>query len=297
MVDPVLEAHEAVRSVRVLHLSDIHCGRPFVAEHVAAAEAVAAGSRFDVIVVSGDFSQRARKREFRAAREILDRFRALAPVLTVPGNHDAAWWRAPFGVGNASRLHARYRTFIDDTLEPTMRVPGVSVVGLNSAWGTLAPALTWYPRDWRVKGGLTPTQLDAAAARLAASPADDLRLLVVHHNVLRGRLSNRWGLKKPRATLDRIVASGAHVVCTGHDHEERIEVVTRGEQSLLVSAANTLSTNMRGRRPSALNVIERTAHGVQATAWTFDASEQAFRPSAMTATLPLTAPTAPSPPR
>jgi 3',5'-cyclic AMP phosphodiesterase CpdA len=271
--------------VRVLHVSDMHCGRCFVARHVDAALAVARASRWDAIVFSGDLSQRAREHEFTEAREILAQFREVAPVLTVPGNHDAAWWHAPFGYGDFARVHERYRTFIDAETEPTLRTPGLSIVGLNSAWGTHPPALTWYPRDWRVKGGLTASQLTDAYARLAASPPGDLRLLVVHHNVVRGRLSHRWGLARPVSTLDAIAAMPCDVVCTGHDHDERVEVVERPTGRFLLSAANTLSSRMRGHRASALNVIESHDGRLTATAWCYDADAAAFAPGPMSATL------------
>lgn len=267
----------------MLHVSDIHCGHPFVAAHVEAALAVAQASPWSAIVMSGDFSQRARTHEFFAAREIVARFAAVAPVLTVPGNHDAAWWHAPFGYGDFAKVHAQYRAVISDDLEPTLRLPGLSLVGLNSAWGTNAPALTWYPRDWRVKGGLTRAQLDDARARLAGSADGDLRLLVLHHNVVRGRLSKRWGLARPESTLDAIAGMPVDVVCTGHDHEERLEVVQRRTGEFLVSAANTLSSRMRGHRPSALNVIEATDTAVTAQTWIF--ADGRFAPGPMTATL------------
>lgn len=262
--------------MRLLHLSDIHCGRPFVAAHMEAAMAVARAGRWTAIVVSGDFTQRARAEEFAAARRILDSLRELAPVLTVPGNHDTAWWRVPFGFGDSAKLHEAYRGAICADTEPTLQLPGVSIVGLCSAWGTNGPALTWYPRDWRVKGGLTDSQLADARARLAASPAGALRVLVVHHNVVRGRLSNRWGLARPHRTLDAIAALGVDVVCTGHDHEERIADIVRPTGRFLVSAANTLSSRARGHRASAFNVIEADAHTVSATAWTYDATQGGF---------------------
>jgi 3',5'-cyclic AMP phosphodiesterase CpdA len=270
--------------VRLLHVSDIHCGRPFVAAHVEAALDVARGARWNAIVISGDLSQRAREHEFIAARAIVDRFRACAPTVLVPGNHDAAWWHAPFGIGDFTKVHARYRTFIEAETEPVLRVPGITLVGLNSAWGTNPESLTWYPRDWRVKGGLTAAQLQRARAPLSAAPAGDLRVLVVHHNVVRGRLSNRWGLKQPQRVLDTLAAMPLDVVCTGHDHEERVEVVERANGRFLVSAANTLSNRMRGHRPSAINVIEANAAEITVEAWPFNG--HTFAPGAMRATMP-----------
>jgi 3',5'-cyclic AMP phosphodiesterase CpdA len=257
-------------SIRLLHVSDIHCGRPFVAAHVEAALVVARASRWDAIVISGDLSQRAREHEFIAARTIVDQFRAIAPTLLVPGNHDAAWWHAPFGWGDFSRVHARYRQFIAADTEPTLRLPGVTLVGLNSAWGTNPESLTWYPRDWRVKGGLTSAQLRDAHTRLAAAPAGDLRVPVVHHNVVRGRLSKRWGLKQPQRVLDALVAMPVDVVCSGHDHEEQVVLVERAGGRFVASAANTLSDRMRGHRPSALNVIEASPTHLTVRAWGFD---------------------------
>ncbi|MBL0172756.1 MAG: metallophosphoesterase [Gemmatimonadaceae bacterium] len=269
--------------MRVLHISDIHCGHPFVAEHVAAAESLAASQAFNAIVVSGDMAQRARVHEFERARDIVNRFRAIAPTLVVPGNHDTAWWHAPFGFGDVARMHERYRQYISDDLEPTLRLPGLSIVGLNSAQGTMPATLTWYPRDWRVKGGLTTAQLERARACLAASPAGDLRLLVVHHNVVRGRLSRRWGLARPLEMLDAIAVMRPHVVCSGHDHEERVEVVERATGRFIASTANTLSNRMRRHRPSSLTVIEAQGAVVTVTAWVFQ--HGAFVPGPMTASL------------
>ena len=276
--------------MRLLHVSDMHCGHPFVQEHVEAALSLARTQRWNAIVMSGDFSQRARVHEFERARDLVAEFRAVAPVLTVPGNHDTAWWHAPFGFGDFARLHERYRQYICSETEPTVRTPGVTMVGLNSSWGTNPESLTWYPRDWRVKGGLTDAQLRDAHARLAAAPEGDLRVLVVHHNVVRGRLSNRWGLKQPHRVLDAIAAMPVDVVCTGHDHEERVELVGG---RVLVSAANTLSSRMRGKRPSALNVIEMTSEHVTVQAWGFDG--QAFVPGPMRLTASRSRPGAASP--
>ncbi|HYW31807.1 MAG TPA: metallophosphoesterase [Gemmatimonas sp.] len=267
--------------VRLLHISDIHFGRSYVEAHVAAAEALAAETAasetpFDAIIVSGDLSQRARAPEFLAARGLLGRLENVAPVLVVPGNHDAQWWRAPLGLGGAARVHAEWRRVIARELEPTLRLPGVSIVGLNSAGGVMPWTLTWNPRDLRVKGGLTNEQLVDAAARIDATPDGDLRVLVLHHNVVRGKLSNRWGLARPEVALARIGAMGVDVVCTGHDHEERAEVVSTRSGPLLVSTANTLSNRARGKRVASLNIIEASKAEVAVRVWHFDSEQGSF---------------------
>ncbi len=264
------------KQTRILHLSDVHYGRPHVAEHVAAAEQFAADGAFDAIVISGDVSQRARKREFAQAAQLLARLRLLAPVLVVPGNHDSAWWFAPVGIGVPSLIHAGYRRYIDKNLEPTLHVPGAIIVGLNSSPGIRLHTLTRRPRDLSVKGALTDRQLADATARFAAAPAGDVRVLVVHHNVVPGELSQRWGLTRHEHMLDAIVATGAEVVLSGHDHQEAVVHVQRTGGSFVASTAGTLSNRSRGARASALATVVSTATSLEVTPHMYDAGDGVF---------------------
>ncbi len=268
------------RVVRLLHLSDVHFGRPHVAAHVAAAEGFAAAGAFDAIVVSGDVSQRARRGEFRRARAFLERLQEIAPVLVVPGNHDAAWWFAPFGLGVTSLIHAGYRRWISTDLEPTLRIPGATIVGLCSAPGIRLHTLTRRPRDLSVKGALTPAQLEDARRRFAAAPPDDLRVLVVHHNVVPGELSRRWGLTRHETMLDAIIAGGADVVLSGHDHQERVELVQRAGGQFVASTAGTLSNRSRGARPSALMTVVADEERITVTPYLYDEREKMFHATA-----------------
>ncbi len=262
---------------RILHLSDVHYGRPHVAAHVAAAERFAADGAFDAIVISGDVSQRARRREFEQAAKLLGRLRKIAPVLVVPGNHDSAWWFAPVGLGVPSLIHAGYRKWIDKNLEPTLNVPGATIVGLNSSPGIRLHTLTRRPRDLSVKGALTDAQLADAWKRFAAAPAGDLRVLVVHHNVVPGELSQRWGLTRHEHMLDAIAATGAEVVLSGHDHQETVVHVQREGGSFIASTAGTLSNRSRGARASSLATVTADATSVEVTPHMYDATDGVFR--------------------
>ncbi|MCP4512721.1 MAG: 3',5'-cyclic-nucleotide phosphodiesterase, partial [Fuerstiella sp.] len=79
--------HRTRPLARILHLSDLHFGPPFVAEVGQAVLRIAHRLNIDAIVVSGDFTQRAKEEQFQAAREFLDRLPDV-PRLYVPGNHD-----------------------------------------------------------------------------------------------------------------------------------------------------------------------------------------------------------------
>ena len=267
--------------VRVLHISDIHFGHSHVEAHVTAVEklvSIMAASDFplDAIVISGDLSQRAREPEFAAARALIGRFQKIAPTVTVSGNHDAQWWNAPFGVGDRSSVHERWNEILGLPLEPTLYLPRLTIVGLNSAPGIMPWTLTANPRDLRVKGGLTEAQLADATKRLEGGAHDALRILLFHHNLVRGKLSNRWGLARPHQMLERITAIGPDVVCNGHDHEERAEIIESSAGATIVSTANTLSRRVRGKRVSSINIIEAGADTMSVAIWHFDSASSTF---------------------
>lgn len=265
------------RPTRILHLSDVHFGRPHVPAHVAAAEEFAAAGEFDAIAVSGDLSQRARRREFEQARALLTRLGDIAPVLVVPGNHDAAWWFAPLGIGPVSFIHAGYRKWISADLEPTLQVRGATIVGLCSAPGIRLHTLTKRPRDLSVKGALTQLQFDDARARFDHAPAGDLKVLVVHHNIVPGELSQRWGLTKHEMMLDAIVSTGADVVLSGHDHQEKVQHVERESGSFVASTAGTLSNRSRGARPSSLVTVVADAGTLEVRPYLYDAKSRGWQ--------------------
>ena len=112
---------------KLLHLSDLHFGRvddSLVEPLRRAAQAIAP----DLVVISGDFTQRARRVEYRAARRFLDSLSS--PRLVVPGNHDIPLWDvirrfvSPLG---------RYRHYITDDLAPFYVDDEIAVLGINTA--------------------------------------------------------------------------------------------------------------------------------------------------------------------
>ena len=264
-------------AVRLLHLSDIHFGRPHVATHVAAAEAFASSQKFDAIVVSGDVATRAWPHEFRQAKKFVDRMRALAPLLIVPGNHDTAWWFGVLNIGIPPLIHGAYRHYISKDLEPTLHVPGVTIVGLNSSPGIQLHTLTKRPRDLSVRGALKDSQLASATERFARAPQDDLKVLVVHHNVVPGELSKRWGMTRHEYVLDAIAKSGANIVLSGHDHQEQAVLVERTHGRFVASTAGTLSNRSRGGRASAFMTVDADATSITVTPWLYNSDEHTFQ--------------------
>src|SRR5438309_1078181 len=114
----------------IAHLSDVHFGAHDPAI-VAALEELLPQLKPDLVVVSGDFTQRARVEQYRLACEFLDRLeRAGLTVLGVPGNHDIPLY--DIARRFARPLH-RYQRHIDNELCPWFENDQIAVLGINTA--------------------------------------------------------------------------------------------------------------------------------------------------------------------
>ena len=259
---------------RLLHLSDIHFGHPEVPAAVAAVERRLAERRWDVIAVSGDLTQRNRRSQFVKARAFLEKARASAPTVVIPGNHDVAWWWCPFGLGARALMYRGYRRWISEELEPTLRAAGASVACINTSHGIQWFTQTTRLRDLSVVGVMRAEQRTRATRALAVA-GGDLRVLMLHHNVLKGVLSNRWGLTSRERGLDDVAATGCELALCGHDHEGQVAQVERGGRRYVVSQVNTLSNRARGGLPVSFHEIAWDAARISVTRqeWRADAAD------------------------
>lgn len=265
----------------VLHVSDLHFGKPAVPEQIDAIELLIEERGFDVVVISGDLSQRARPGEFLRARAFIRDARRESRTIVVPGNHDVKWWRAPAGLGNRQALFENYRRYISPELEPVLHVPGATFVGLNTAHGVMPHTLTWNVRDIGVVGALGQSQIEHARESFDASPPDDIRAIVMHHNPLKGELSQRHGLVNTRRVLGAFARLGVELVMCGHDHQEAIHYVEHTRRGTVVSTAGTVSNRSRGGRPSSINIIELSSDEIVVSTLIWAGSENGFAEGAV----------------
>ncbi len=263
-------------AVQLLHVADLHFGGVADIRQVEALEAMIPDLRPDAVVVSGDLTQRARHGEFQRARAFLRVAADTAPVYVCPGNHDVQWWWRPFVPFAKDVLYHKYRRYFGEALVPTLTVPGAVIAGVLTshgvAWGSLTPRL----RDIAVKGHLPRREILRVTREFARAPKEDARVLVVHHNVLRGDISRRMGLARWRQAQRRIVESGADLVLCGHDHQEGADVL---DGKVVVSTAGTLTTRSRGGRPSSFNMVIVQPTAVQITYFRWEAERGRFKAS------------------
>jgi len=239
----------------IFHVSDLHFGWPAVPEQIEAIEQLIQAEKFDVVAISGDVSQRARAGEFQRAAVFIRDASRVSRVITIPGNHDVAWWRAPLGLRDKSRVYENYRKFIDRNLEPVLHVPNATFVGINTAHGVTRRTLTWNLRDISIIGDVKRKQLELAREAFEAAPAKVARVIVMHHNPVRGELSGRHGLKNTQKILGAFAEMDVDLVLCGHDHQESVHYIEHTRKGTVISTAGTVSERSRGGRPSSVNVI------------------------------------------
>jgi 3',5'-cyclic AMP phosphodiesterase CpdA len=263
-------------SVRILHVSDLHFGKPAVPAQIDAIEAFIAREQPDVVAISGDLSQRARAGEFQRAAAFIRDARRVSEVIVVPGNHDVKWWHAPLGLGDREKLYANYRAYISDGLEPVLRLPGVTLVGINTSHGVTRRTLTWNVRDISIIGDITKSQIERTRREFAGSPPGDAKVVVMHHNPVKGELSQRHGLKHTKQILGAFAEMGVDAVLCGHDHQEAIHYIEHTRKGTVISTAGTVSNRSRGGRPSSLNVLVVTPGAIDVLTRVWDDDTRDF---------------------
>lgn len=154
--------------ITIFHISDLHFGPPFVPRVGEALLEAAAAIEPDLVVASGDFTQRAKEEQFVQARAFLDRLPQV-PTVVVPGNHDIPLWRLYERIFSPYRW---YRKHIAEELDHVLEVEGAVVVALNST----APlrAVTNGRIDWR--------QLELCRRAFENAPAGAVKIVVAHHH-------------------------------------------------------------------------------------------------------------------
>ena len=263
-------------AVTIVHLSDLHFGGFADLKQIEALDSFLPSLSPTAVAVSGDLTQRARHGEFQAAHLFLKRVRAVAPTLVVPGNHDIQWWRSPLGIRGQRRKYDKYTQYFGEDLRPVLEVPGAIIAGALSSYGVAFGSLTLRLRDLAVKGHLPKSETDRVKKIFDAAPRDVARVMVFHHNVLAGGLSRRMGLARWRSAHKRLLATGADVILSGHDHQEGAGQI---QGSLAVSTSGTHSSRVRGGRPSVFNLVKIDAAAVHIQHFRWVSNDRQFIPS------------------
>lgn len=229
----------------LLHISDTHFGteQPQV---VAALLRLADAHRPELVVLSGDITQRARHAQFRAARRFVDQLNTPCTI-AVPGNHDIPLFNL------AARAFWPYAGF--------ERSFGARESSFDSSRLLLVALNTTRPSRHK-NGELSTQQIEDTAAKLQQARPGQLRVVVVHqpmaveqsrdqHDCLRGPVDE---------AMRRWAEAGADLVLGGHIHLPYVmplHDLTHGvkRRLWLVHAGTAVSMRVREGMPNSVNLL------------------------------------------
>ncbi|MGS0941197.1 metallophosphoesterase family protein [Pseudomonas luteola] len=230
----------------ILQISDTHFGteqqpvldalEDHVREHGA-----------DLLILSGDITQRARDKQFEAGLAYVQRLEkyGIPATLAIPGNHDIPLYNL---FARFMTPYANYQRHFGNDLEPTYEDEDLLVIGLN----------TTHPKR-RKDGAVTSEQIQRVVDRLNKTSKEKLRIVVAHQPfgaMVLSDLSNLQG-----GAGDALTAwadAGLDLVMGGHIHLPYVLPLSGQYPELsreiwIVQAGTTLSSRVRGSAPNSFN--------------------------------------------
>ena len=248
----------------LIHVSDLHFGRvdPQLIDPLLA---FAHAARPDLVVVSGDLTQRARSVEFAAARGFLDALPT--PQIVVPGNHDIPLHNV---FNRFVRPLDRYRRYITEDLAPVWQDDEIAVFGINTA------------RSMTIKDGrVSESQLAQLKTRLEALDDRLTKVIVTHHPFdLPDANAGTDLVGRAPAAMQMLAGCGADLLLAGHFHTSHAASSSARYPmaryaALVVQAGTATSTRGRGESNS-FNVIRIDAARITVERYSWEAGSGEF---------------------
>ena len=243
----------------IVHLSDLHFGRVDARAAAPLVEQVRALAP-NVVVVSGDLTQRARTHEFAQARQFLDSLPQ--PQIVVPGNHDVPAYNL---LRRVFEPLGKYRRNLSDDLLPAYIDDEVAIFGLNSTLSLTTK-----------HGRLRERDVERVCGTLRELGPSVVRIVVCHHPFDLPRDHTPSDLIGSAMTAMRAFAeSGVDVILSGHLHLTHTSLTAEryripGHSALIVQAGTAISSRSRGE-PNSFNVLRVDGGRLTVARWVFDA--------------------------
>jgi hypothetical protein len=246
---------------RIVHLTDLHFGLER-AELVPPLHEAILACHPDLVVVSGDLTQRARRGQFAQAMGFMRDLRL--PVMVIPGNHDVPLYNLfarfldPFG---------GFRRGAATDLTPMVQTGRLRLFGMNTA----------DPFSWR-RGIARKAEVDRVIRALRAGPPDAVNILVCHHPLEEPPGFERGETQGAAEAMTRLADAGLHLVLSGHLHHWSVGLGIGDGQSrrLFQMQTGTALCARAGERDHGFAVLDLWGSDLQVTPWIFDEAQGHF---------------------
>lgn len=234
----------------LLHLSDLHFGTERPACLISIQE-FCRDQQPELVVVSGDLTQRARYREFFHCKQFLDSLNC--PYLVVPGNHDIPLYHVWDRIFNP---FTRYQLFFGN-MEMTLETEHFYVIGVNS-----------IRRRYHTRGHISLEQIQQIDQILKQAPADKIKIIAAHQPFYTPP-DDPHGIKDcpllGRMALEVWSQSGLKALLHGHLHQSAVFDLNSlyhlgaGHPVLDIHAGTATSYRLHHALSNSFNVIDKQA--------------------------------------
>jgi 3',5'-cyclic AMP phosphodiesterase CpdA len=247
----------------IAHISDPHFGTVDVPVRDALLRELRA-EHIDLVVLTGDITQRARASQFHEAREFLDALKP-KPWIAIPGNHDIPLFDV---LTRAFQPYRLFNRFISNEIEPSYAMEDVAVVCFNAT------------RRTRHKNGVLPRRPVTQTAKRISALSQPFKIVATHqplavtldserHNVARGA---------DRA-LEQWINAGADLFIGGHIHLPYCTLVRApgsARTAVVLQAGTSISLRVRHGVPNSFNRLVFDARSMRLERCDYDAALTSF---------------------
>lgn len=224
---------------KLVHISDLHFGT----ERNGIVDALIVDIQAinpDIIIVSGDLTQRARHSQFQQARIFLDQLSS-SKVLCVPGNHDIALYNL---IERFFYPYAKYKNYIANDICMNVLQDEIAVLGINST------------TPYKSMGGYVTDEQLAAVGRFFKDHSNSkVKMIVMHHNLIKSERHKI--INDSEKIIAAFAACNVNIILSGHIHAPHIEKLKNNDLAhhmYIVTAGTAIST--RTTLPNSFNVLE-----------------------------------------
>jgi len=260
--------------MKILHVSDLRFGPPYLSRVGEGLLRAVPEIRPEVLVISGDLTQRAKPEEFEQAAGFIDRLPDV-PRIIVPGNHDVPLYRI---FERFYDPHRYYQKFVDRDLNTVLKTPESIFVGLDST----------APRSAISNGRLHSSKLDYCREAFRDAPADCARIVVAHHHFAPAPdYLHDQTMPRAKRAINLFVELGVDLILGGHLHRAYIgntldfyPAAGREHGIVIVQCGTSTSRRGRGREKekNSFNEIDLTRDTIAITHHIYDDVTDQFAP-------------------
>ncbi len=251
--------------ITILHVSDLHFGPPYLPNVGEALLQAAHAVDPDIVVASGDFTQRAKEEQFREARAFLNRMPAV-PTVVVPGNHDVPLYRIAERIFNPYKY---YKAYISEELDQVVSTDDVLIVALNST----------SPLRHITNGRIEASQLRFTRRAFDRATDRQVRIVVAHHHFAPAP-DYEGGEVMPHGkyAIDAFTESKVDLILGGHLHRAYIgnsldlyPGLDKDHGIIIVQSGTSTSRRgrVREREKNSFNLIRITDEVIRITHYMF----------------------------